>query len=50
MLSSHGLCRLKLAPANECNELGLPKDLLPMIGGGMECHLCIAQVGFFDGF
>ena len=28
MSSSHGLCRLKLAPTKECNELSLLKSAL----------------------
>ena len=44
MLISHGLFRLKLAPTNECNDLGHPKGVQLRVGGGMECLLCVAQV------
>ena len=34
MLSSHGLCRLKIDTTNICNELDLPKGVLKSVGGG----------------
>ena len=44
MSSSHGPCRLKLSPTNECNELGLLNGVLLRVGGEMGHHLYIAQV------
>ncbi|WMV45581.1 hypothetical protein MTR67_038966 [Solanum verrucosum] len=46
MNCSHGLCRLRLTPTKNVNELWLLKSALLSMGGGMGCHLCIAQVGF----
>ena len=47
MLRFHNLCRLKLAPTKECDELGLSKGVRLRLGGGMGRHLCIAQVGIW---
>ena len=47
MLRSHCLCRLKLVPTNELNELGLPKGVLLRVGGGMGHHLCNTRVGIW---
>ena len=48
MSSSHGLCRLKLAPTNEYNILSVLKGVLLRVGGGMGRHISIAQVDIWS--
>ena len=46
MICSHGLCRLRLTPTKNVNELWLLKNALLSVGGSMGCHPYIAQLGF----
>ncbi len=38
----NALCRSKLVPQKECNELSLIKSVLLRLGGGMRHYLLIA--------
>ena len=47
MCNSNGLCRLKIASTNECNELSLLKGVLLRVSSGMGYYLSILQVGIW---
>ena len=49
MSSSQGLCRLKLSPTKECDELSILKSVVLRYGGGMGCYLSIAWVTTWKG-
>ena len=46
MNCSHGLCRLRLTPTKNVNELWFLKDVLLSVSEGMVLHSYMAQVDF----